>query len=237
LGLAYGVFRGDDRDEFDAAGTAAIGQEVAATLRRHGLRVDWAGNVDRRIKVGLIWQRRRISSTSTEPEPAQAAGGDRAQQDAPVMDYTPWVDLFGRAADDLAVRGALARAGVTETVRIERDELSEAVDLPQTGMTVEFTDESILRPEGGKVRRPILTSVLMIIQHRKMSYLYEGALPCGLVRETSRDAMRARLGSPVKSNEKLRWDEWTVDGLTLSVSYPADFSSITRVGIRLPGDA
>lgn len=37
----------------------AIAREVVSTLERHGLRVDWNGEVTRRIMVELDWKRRR----------------------------------------------------------------------------------------------------------------------------------------------------------------------------------
>ena len=50
--LAYG----DDEGTKD--GIRAIGHEVCETLKRHGLDVDWNGDIQRRIVVRLDWKRR-----------------------------------------------------------------------------------------------------------------------------------------------------------------------------------
>ncbi len=41
------------------AADLAIGREVAAELKRHGLRPEWNGSLDRRIEVPMDWKRRR----------------------------------------------------------------------------------------------------------------------------------------------------------------------------------
>ncbi|MEV5826250.1 hypothetical protein AB0L25_11795 [Spirillospora sp. NPDC052242] len=64
LTLAYGVFCEDEQPP-DAQ--AAIGEEVAAALRRHGLRVDWDGSPRRRIDVALTWRRRRYGRLAAYP--------------------------------------------------------------------------------------------------------------------------------------------------------------------------
>lgn len=64
LTLAYGLFC-DGEQPPDAQ--AAIGEEVAAALRRHGLRVDWNGSPRRRIDVPLTWRRRRYARLAAYP--------------------------------------------------------------------------------------------------------------------------------------------------------------------------
>lgn len=57
LRLSYGSTRTEGEDE---AETKAVGQLVLATLRKHGLTVDWNGSVSQRISVeNLRWERRR----------------------------------------------------------------------------------------------------------------------------------------------------------------------------------
>ncbi len=61
LYLAHGYFEGD----IAAPGPAdpvAIGREIAATLRRHGLTVLWNGDVKTKIHVPFGWQRRQVSA-------------------------------------------------------------------------------------------------------------------------------------------------------------------------------
>jgi hypothetical protein len=59
LRISYGAFDGEPTASVDPARTAAIGREVVAVLRRHGLDVTWDGDIGRRIEVALVWQRRR----------------------------------------------------------------------------------------------------------------------------------------------------------------------------------
>lgn len=59
LFVSYGTFSHDPAIEADPARTAAVGEEIAAALRRHDLTVDWDGDPDTRIHVALSWRRRR----------------------------------------------------------------------------------------------------------------------------------------------------------------------------------
>jgi hypothetical protein len=61
LYLAYGTF-GEEAD-----GTARVGEEVVATLRRQGLPTDWDGSAGRRIHVPLTWRRRRFGRLAAWP--------------------------------------------------------------------------------------------------------------------------------------------------------------------------
>jgi hypothetical protein len=150
------------------------------------------------------------------------------------MDYKAWVNLFGKAADDPAIAKAVAQAGVTKALTIGSDELSVAADLPGSGLTIEFTDESIVRPETGLIGRPVFTSVLMTLQSADDSDLYRGPLPFGIIKATSKDAMRARFGEPIESEERRRWDAWLIDGLRVMAAYSRDLQSIVRLAIELP---
>jgi hypothetical protein len=44
----------------EAPPDADLGNEIVATLRAHGLSVDWDGDPDRRIRVAMSWARRRL---------------------------------------------------------------------------------------------------------------------------------------------------------------------------------
>lgn len=56
LYLAYGTPDGNEDD------SVQIGHEVVATLRRHGLSVEWDGTIQKRICIKNIhWQRRRLT--------------------------------------------------------------------------------------------------------------------------------------------------------------------------------
>lgn len=153
------------------------------------------------------------------------------------MDYKQWVDRFGKSADDKQVRDALARAGITDRIKIDRDELSASKDIKGEGTTIIFTSETILRPNaGGVVGRPILSGVLMIVHDRKnKTNLYKGPLPYGLKKDESQAVLRARLGKPVQSNKEYRTDAWLIDGLEMAATYSDDLQSLTQVSVTLPG--
>ena len=61
LFLAYGTF-GQVSD-------ARIGAEIVAELHRQGLDAEWNGDVGRRIKVPMRWQRRRTGDLAELPPP------------------------------------------------------------------------------------------------------------------------------------------------------------------------
>lgn len=151
------------------------------------------------------------------------------------MDYKAWVDMFGRSTDDAQLRKAVADAGITKSLKIGRDELSVSADIKGKGMTITFTDESILRPDtGGLLGRPILSSVLMILQHPDKSNLYKGPLPNQIDKNDSQAVLRKRFGVPLKSNDERRWDAWIIDGERVTVTYAKDLLSINRVSLAHP---
>ena len=54
----HGLMLNYGSDDYDRAGSVAIGREIARVLRAHRLRVTWNGDFDRRIAVKLDWKRR-----------------------------------------------------------------------------------------------------------------------------------------------------------------------------------
>ncbi|GAA3036636.1 DUF6891 domain-containing protein [Streptosporangium longisporum] len=42
-----------------AAGTTAVGHDAVAVLRRHGFEADWSGDAEKRIRLPIVWRRRR----------------------------------------------------------------------------------------------------------------------------------------------------------------------------------
>ncbi|RSN68161.1 MULTISPECIES: DUF6891 domain-containing protein [Actinomadura] len=72
LTLAYGFFHEDTQPP---EAQAAIGEDVAAALRRHGLSVDWNGDPRRRIDVRLTWRRRRYTRLAAYPGSPPPTGG------------------------------------------------------------------------------------------------------------------------------------------------------------------
>lgn len=153
------------------------------------------------------------------------------------MNYKNWVDLFGKPADDRQVLDAIADAGITKVIKIGRDELSVSADIKGKGITITFTDETILYPDAeGIVGRPILSGILMIIQHPNKANLYTDALPYQLKKEDSKSTLREKSGTPLESNEELGWDSWMIDGLKLVVTYARDLKSLNRVSLSFQGN-
>jgi len=151
------------------------------------------------------------------------------------MDYRTWVNLLGRRADDAAVRDALAKAGVTKTLNVERDRTDVRADIKNGGMTLVFADDAYLNakdlPSG--LSPPTLAEVILILSHPKL-VVYEGPLPLQLDRKTSQAALRSRFGNPYESNTDNRWDRWQVDGQLLTAAYSRDLQALNRVAVALP---
>ena len=150
------------------------------------------------------------------------------------MDYTTWIALFGKSATDPAVVSALAAANVTKALVIASDELGVSADIPNSGMTIGFTDESVLSPATGLIGKPILTSVLMILHHPSRRDIYTGPLPLNLVKATSREDMRKRFGAPVSFDEDMGWDSWLVENHQVTATYRKDWQSIARLSLKVP---
>lgn len=153
------------------------------------------------------------------------------------MDYRDWIEFFGRPADHPDLFSVLKDTGVGETPVVARDETDVRIDVGDSGITLIFTDEAFfyLRDDMAMGEQPpILTGVIMMLRHPKEP-LYTGPLPFGIERGDSKDALRRRFGTPVKENERFRWDQWRVDDLLLLATYVKDLSALARVSIMLPG--
>ncbi|HEX8615272.1 MAG TPA: hypothetical protein VF800_28645 [Telluria sp.] len=153
-----------------------------------------------------------------------------------MMDFQEWVGLLGRAAQEPEVRDALARAGITGRVKIGRQELSTREDIAGEGMTIVFTDETILRPDnpGSILNRPIISAVMVVLGQPNEKNVYKGPLPYRFTKGDSQAAVRARLGPPARINEKYQADAWEIDGMTLAACYSEDLLSLEQVSLSLP---
>lgn len=149
------------------------------------------------------------------------------------MDYKQWMDLLGQPADDPAVADALAKAGVAKPSKLGGDEISITAEVPKSGINLLFHDESVLRPDTGIVGRPVLSGVLILVQHPTKPNLYTGPLPYELVKDTSRDAVRAKFGPPAEIEDDLRWDQWFMDDKGVQVAYAKGLQSIRGVSLKL----
>ena len=54
-----GIFLNYGSAEDSKPAIKAMAEEIIAALRTHGLEVEWAGSLDKRIQVRMVWQRRR----------------------------------------------------------------------------------------------------------------------------------------------------------------------------------
>ena len=115
------------------------------------------------------------------------------------MDYTQWMKMFRKSADDAQVRSAVVTAGITKPLKIRRDELSVRADIKGQGMTIIFSDESVLPPSAGGTAgstHPVWVS--MILQSRQKDNIYKGPLPYDLKVEETQAAVPPGLGIPAK---------------------------------------
>ena len=150
------------------------------------------------------------------------------------MDINEWVNLFGKSADDPLVRDAVAKAGITKPLKIGRNELGVRADIKGQGMTIVFSDETLLNPDNGVARRPILSAVMAVVEGSDKNNLYKGTLPQNLKKSDSQAAVRARLGAPTDSNDFNQTDAWLIDDLILAVSFTEDLTSIIQVSLAHP---
>lgn len=151
------------------------------------------------------------------------------------MDYTVWAKLMGKAADDPQVMEALRAAGVTKRMRIGKHETDVRADIDPFGMTIVMTDEAFVHGTEGKVlgaKPPLLTLVTMF--PKALVDPYRGRLPCDLQLSSSRDQLRARFGTCLKSNDSFNWDMWQKDGRILIAFYSEDLQSVDSVSFGLP---
>lgn len=152
------------------------------------------------------------------------------------MNYTEWLPLFGLAANDQAVVGALATHGVTTPVTLLPQWSSTGVDFKNDGVSVGFTSEFNLR--GGVADLPILSRVVMkplLGKTAKNWTAYDGPLPHGLKTSHSKDDVLALLGNPVNLNEDFCSALWVIDGLELGILFTEDWRKIKQLGLSLPG--
>ena len=152
-----------------------------------------------------------------------------------------WIDLFGRTGDDPEVKDALAKVGIKQKVKVNRDESNGGFDIEDIRMTIVFANSSFLysdKKSPFKPNTPILSGVLMILRPSKLNKcIYIGVLPYNLKLEDSQTILRKRFGKPIKSDEDFCWDCWKLntEGLELTVEYEENYQSISRISIDLPG--
>ncbi|MEV0403831.1 hypothetical protein [Actinoallomurus sp. NPDC050550] len=96
LYLSYGGFDGD------VATATRIGEEVVATLDRHGLASTWNGDHTKRIDVPITWRRRRFGELAAWP------GGPEPETAGPLK--VTYCDYARRRAQDDAVPMSLAES-------------------------------------------------------------------------------------------------------------------------------
>jgi hypothetical protein len=131
----------------------------------------------------------------------------------------------------------VAKAGITKTLRVGRDDTDVRADMKDAGITLVFIDPAFLHRRNDQTigeEPPILSELTMILQHPKIRP-YQGPLPFDLKRENSRANLRERFGPPRETNDEFRWDRWNVDDLVLTATYAKDLKSLQRVTVGIPG--
>ena len=154
------------------------------------------------------------------------------------MDYTRWNDLLGRSGEDPLVIAALVEDGVERRPRCDQNHTSDVMDVAD-GITLTFTDEAMFDKrddmrlgEGGTV----LSGFMMLLQHSKAP-IYKGALPFGLSRGDSPQALRDKFGVPKESYEPGRWERWIVGDRELTATYAKDLKTVARVNLSITARA
>ena len=152
------------------------------------------------------------------------------------MDVEKWTALFGKSQDDAAVKKALAAAGVKQVPKLGANRTDVRVDLKGYGLSLTMTDEAFLKQlddqdigEGPL----ILTGISVYLDTSASNDVYQGKLPYGISPDATKADFRKTFGPPEKSNEQVRMDNWTRDGLKLVARYTKEWK-VMVFGLRLP---
>jgi hypothetical protein len=149
------------------------------------------------------------------------------------MDYRVWQELFGRTADDPAVKQRLLAAGVTKRLVMPRGELDLLVSI--AGMTLNFQDAQLFRtrPPVGE-GNCLLTGVTLHLRNYSKG-VYDGPLPAGIAPDASQADLRGKFGEPVESDADIGWDQWPAEqGLMLTVQYTDSRQGVDSMLLSLP---
>jgi hypothetical protein len=140
-------------------------------------------------------------------------------------DMGTWTKLLGKSQDDTALKAALAAAGVKKIPKLGRDEFRVFADLKGHGMSIEMTDEAVLKDLTDQDRGEgplILTGVDAFIERKKNRDVYKGKLPYNLAPDMTRADVRKVLGSPKVSDDQVPYDLWLRDKFEVTVGYTKD---------------
>ena len=153
------------------------------------------------------------------------------------MDMERWKELLGNSQDAVAVKAALAAAGVKTIPKLDDDDTDVRFNLKGHGMWLLMTDEAYLRnlDDQDVGEGPlILSGVTVNLDVSASRDLYKGVVPFKLAGGMTQAEVRKALGKPSESNSESFFDSWTRDGLELVASYTKDFK-LAAFGLQLPG--
>lgn len=129
------------------------------------------------------------------------------------MDSDEMVSCVGKAEDDPAVQRLLASLSITKKLKMPKSSIHARHDLPRAGLSLVF------KPEAPKSSRLLFRTVQFLSDEEQGYKRYPGALPAGLSFSDGQAEARAKLGSPMDSDEDLRLDIWEFQGRELSINY------------------
>jgi len=148
-----------------------------------------------------------------------------------------WTKLLGKSQDDPALKAALAAAGVKKLPKLGKDAFRVFADLKGHGMTIEMTDEAVLKKLVDQDRGEgplILTGVDAYIERKKSRDVYKGKLPYNLSADMTREDVRKILGTPKSSDDEIViYDIWSRDSLKVTVGYTKELK-VGHVYVEVP---
>jgi hypothetical protein len=140
-------------------------------------------------------------------------------------DMGTWTKLIGKSQDDPVLKAALAAAGVKKLPKLGRDAFRVFADLKGHGMTIEMTDEAVLKKLTDQDRGEgplILTGVAAYIERKKNRDVYKAKLPYNLAADMTRADVRKILGAPKASDDEMPYDIWSREKFKVTVGYTKD---------------
>ncbi len=132
------------------------------------------------------------------------------------MDSADLVACVGKPLESAEVQSLLARLGVTQQIRIPKDDNEARVSLHSQGLSL------IFKAEGSKSSRLKLDTVQFISSEEEGFTSFSGPLPGGLsFSDVQADAQR-KLGESIHSDDEMRLEIWSYGALELSIDYGKD---------------
>jgi hypothetical protein len=145
------------------------------------------------------------------------------------------VSLLGKFSDSDEIKEWLKTIGAPQP-KLPKGERTAHAEAKQAGIDAIFRDEAsatgngaLAIGEGGLV----LTNITFFAIEKGYDR-YHGELPFGVNFEMSRDQVRALLGNPEFSKDRLRLDRWRLEDKWVFAKYAPDFGSIESYAVQIP---